>query len=372
MRVAIFCHSTLSDWNNGSAHFLRGIATELALRGHRVRTYEPEHAWSVENLIAEHGAGPLRDLLAHYPRLDPVRYAAGFEIESVLDEVDVVLVHDWSDPTLVARIGRHRARGGRYRLFFHDTNERADIARNDLSGYDGVLAYGESLRDAYDRKGWGRHAFTWHEAADLRHFGPIPGALRSHDLIWIGNGDDLERGEALAEYLLLPARELGLRARIHGVRHSASALAAFRAAKVEFAGWLPNYAVPVTLAQARFTVHVPRRSRSAPATAPPSIGVFEALACGVPLISARWRDADRLFEAGVDYLVADDTAAVIEQARLLLQEPALRRELAAHALATVRANHTCGHRVEELLGICASLDHRKPIAPPLSSRSTNP
>ena len=38
MRFVIFCHSVLSDWNHGNAHFLRGVATELAARGHDVRT----------------------------------------------------------------------------------------------------------------------------------------------------------------------------------------------------------------------------------------------------------------------------------------------------------------------------------------------
>jgi hypothetical protein len=47
MRIVLFCHSLLSDWNHGTAHFLRGIATELLLRGHDVRVFEPWEAWSV-------------------------------------------------------------------------------------------------------------------------------------------------------------------------------------------------------------------------------------------------------------------------------------------------------------------------------------
>jgi spore maturation protein CgeB len=36
MRIVLFYHSLLSDWNHGNAHFLRGIATELMTRGHEV------------------------------------------------------------------------------------------------------------------------------------------------------------------------------------------------------------------------------------------------------------------------------------------------------------------------------------------------
>ena len=51
MRIAIFCHSLVSDWNHGNAHFLRGIASELVRRQHSVRILEPEDA----KLAIEHG-----------------------------------------------------------------------------------------------------------------------------------------------------------------------------------------------------------------------------------------------------------------------------------------------------------------------------
>ena len=46
-----------SDWNHGNAHFLRGVMTELLSRGHQVRVYEPEDAWSRQNLVAGYGGG---------------------------------------------------------------------------------------------------------------------------------------------------------------------------------------------------------------------------------------------------------------------------------------------------------------------------
>src|SRR3978361_2281839 len=54
MRVVMFYHSLISDWNHGNAHFLRGIVSELGERGHAVEVYEPADAGSVLNLL---GAG---------------------------------------------------------------------------------------------------------------------------------------------------------------------------------------------------------------------------------------------------------------------------------------------------------------------------
>jgi spore maturation protein CgeB len=369
MRIAIFCHSILSDWNHGTAHFLRGVATELAQRGHRVHTYEAENAWSVENLVADHGRGPLREVLSHYPHLSPVVMPDGFDVEAVLDDADLVLVHEWNDPALVARIGRHRVHGGSYLLFFHDTHHRAvtapdELAQFDLSAYDGVLAFGEVLRRIYEKRGWGRRAFTWHEAADVRHFRPTPSMPKTRDLVWIGNWGDGERAEELDEFLFHPIRDLGLRARVHGVRYPAPALAALRTAKVEFGGWLPNYAAPAALSAAEFTVHVPRRPYAKALRGIPTIRPFEALACGVPLVSAPWHDDEGLFTPGADYLVAKDGSEMRKHARALLSDHAMAAELSARGLETIRKRHTCAHRADQLLLLSAALGRSDAFVPP--------
>ena len=55
MRIAYFAHSLVSCWNHGNAHFLRGVLRELARRGHAVTAYEPAGAWSLQNLLRDHG-----------------------------------------------------------------------------------------------------------------------------------------------------------------------------------------------------------------------------------------------------------------------------------------------------------------------------
>src|SRR5439155_4676244 len=119
-------HSLISDWNHGNAHFLRGIVSELVSRGYDVRVFEPADAWSVQNLVAEHGDDPIRQFHAAYPRLRSTRYElAKLNLDEALEGANVVLVHEWNDHELVRRIGRHRARGGTYTLLFHDTHHRA-------------------------------------------------------------------------------------------------------------------------------------------------------------------------------------------------------------------------------------------------------
>jgi spore maturation protein CgeB len=360
MRVVVFCHSLASDWNHGNAHFLRGVLTELALRGHDVRSYEPHDAWSVRNLLRDHGSAALRAFGEAYPLLVPRRYdASEADIEVLLDGADVVLVHEWNEPALVARIGTARAAGGRFLLLFHDTHHRAvtapaEMARYDLRHYDGVLAFGNVLRDIYLERGWAQRAWTWHEAADTHVFRPLPQPPEG-DVAWIGNWGDEERSAELREFLINPVRELGLRAALHGVRYPDDARAELAAAGLEYRGWLPNFAVPDVFGRFRVTLHVPRGPYARALRGIPTIRPFEALACGIPLISAPWDDAESLFRPGTDFLVAEDGSAMRRHLRDVLNDPTLAASLALSGRHTVLERHTCAHRVDELLDILREL-----------------
>lgn len=367
MRIVLFCHSLISDWNHGNAHFLRGIAAELLLRGHQVRVHEPRDAWSVQCLKADCGTGPLRRFARAYPTLKSIRYnPAMLDLKKALQGADLVLVHEWNDPKLVAELGAHRKRGAKYKLLFHDTHHRAvtsphEMARYDLSGYDGVLAFGKVLRDLYLRRRWTRRAWTWHEAADTRVFRPIASSRYHGDLIWVGNWGDEERTAELHEFLLGPAKALKLRTRIHGVRYPEHAISALDQAGIDYAGWLANHDVPAVFARFRATVHVPRRPYVKALPGIPTIRVFEALACGMPLLCSPWEDAEQLFTPGRDYLIARDGQEMKRHLQMILRDPDQARALAMHGHKTVLSRHTCAHRVDELLNIHAELvseDHR--------------
>lgn len=375
-RIVIFCHSLASDWNHGNAHFLRGIARDMVRRGFDVRIHEPADSWSARNLVADHGAAALDGWRAAYPMLATHRYPAGGpDLDQALDGADLVLVHEWNDPALVGRIGAHRRDGGGYLLLFHDTHHRMAsdpeaIRAFDLDAYDGVLAFGEVLRDAYDRAGWSRQAFTWHEAADIDLFRPPEVRLPERDLVWIGNWGDGERSAELDEFLIRPVAMLRLSALVHGVRYPPDALVALRRAGIDYGRYLPNYEAPRAFAAARMTVHVPRRPYVRTLPGIPTIRMFEALACGIPLISAPWSDCEGLFTPS-DYLVAPDGPGMARQMRALLADPQMADEIACHGLRTVRTRHSCAHRVDELLSICRSLG-RNLGGTRLGARTTRP
>lgn len=361
MRVVIFCHSLLSDWNHGNAHFLRGVASELLSRGHEVTVYEPRDAWSIRNLVAEHGDAPIAAFHRAYPTLWARRYdPATFDVEAAVAGAGLVLVHEWNEPELVAAVGTARARGGGFRLFFHDTHHRAVTAPEemldyDLREYDGVLAFGAVIRDLYLERGWAQRAWTWHEAADPHVFRPMRAEPRAGDLVWIGNWGDDERSDELREFLIDPVHDLGLRATVHGVRYPPEALEMLSRAGIQYGGWLPNFDAPRVFARHRVTVHVPRRPYAQALPGIPTIRPFEALACGIPLVSAPWDDAEGLFTPGTDFLVAHDGAAMRRCLRDVLHDTALAAALAGAGRRTILERHTCAHRVDELLAIHDSL-----------------
>lgn len=358
MKIVLFVHSLRSCWNHGNAHFVRGVASELVHRGHDVVAWEPEGAWSAENLVRDHGRAALDAWRAAYPELaGRVRvYAPGaLDPAEALDGADVALVHEWNEPAVVAALGAERARRPSLRLLFHDTHHRAatqptEMARYELSRYDAVLAFGAVLRDLYLERRWARLAFAWHEAADVRRFRPREVAPAG-DVVFVGNWGDEERSEELREFLLAPVRDLGLAARVFGVRYPRHARASLQASGVSYGGWLPNHEAPRALSSHRVTVHVPRRPYARALPGIPTIRPFEALATGTPLVCAPWDDREGLFRRGKDHLVARDGAEMRRHLRALLAEPGLARALADEGLASIRARHTCAHRADELLEI---------------------
>jgi spore maturation protein CgeB len=357
MRIVLFCHSLISDWNHGNAHFLRGVVAELLDRGHDVSVIEPADGWSRQQLLAEAGAPAVEGFHRAYPRLT----SAAVDLDRLcLDEVlhgaDLVLVHEWNPHSLVARIGAHRTRSGRYVLLFHDTHHRSvtdpkAMADYDLEHYDGVLAFGQVIRERYISLGWNRRAWTWHEAADVRIFKPLPPPPTPDDLVWIGNWGDDERSAEIRDFLIEPVSALGLSATIHGVRYPDVAKMALCNAGIRYGGWLPNYEAPAVYARHRMTVHIPRRPYVDALPGIPTIRVFEALACGIPLVSVAWPDVEGLFTPGEDFLVADTPARMREYLAALRADDELRQGLVRHGLATIHGRHTCAHRVDQLLAI---------------------
>lgn len=362
MRIVMFYHSLVSDWNHGNAHFLRGVVRELLARGNDVSVLEPADAWSRENLVREQGIGAIAAFHRAYPGLQSRSYGRKtLDLDRELEGADLVLVHEWNDQGVVEAVGRHRALRGGYRLLFHDTHHRSvtnrdAMARYRLESYDGVLAFGEVIRQRYLDEGWAQRVWTWHEAADVAVFRPYPTGQCDGDLVWIGNWGDEERTAELEEFLIGPVESLRLRARMHGVRYPSSARRRLFEAGISYGGWLPNHEVPEVFARFRLTVHVPRRPYVQALPGIPTIRVFEALASGIPLICSPWDDAEGLFTPGEDYLVARDGEEMRHLLAFLLADEPAARAMADRGRKTILARHSCTHRVDELMGIVEELN----------------
>ena len=357
IRIKLFCHSIVSDWNHGNAHFLRGILTEFAVRGFDVESLEPDDSWSRRNLEQAHGPGFIQEFADRYPSICWRTYnLERVRVGDLIGDADIAIVHEWNTPNLIAGIGSYRRRNRNLRVFFHDTHHRAvtaahEMRLNDLADYDGILVYGQALREAYRKLGWTSGVHVWHEAADTRVFKPLSKDSGGEGLVWVGNWGDDERAKELEEFLIRPVRELKIQAKVYGVRYPAQAIEQLHAADIDYGGWLPNYQAPEVFSRHQVTVHVPRRPYSSRLAGIPTIRPFEVMACCLPLISSPWEDVEGLFRKGEDYLLARDG----NDMKVLLQEVLHDRKLAAalgrNGLATIQKRHTCSHRVDEFLRI---------------------
>jgi hypothetical protein len=308
----MFCHSLVSDWNHGNAHFLRGIATELLARGHRLTVLEPSDAWSRSNLVADAGQGAIDRFHRAFPTLASYQISLDrLDLDHLLlHDADVVLVHEWNDPALVAAIGRHRATTGGYRLFFHDTHHRSvsrpeEMATYELQHYDGVLAFGEVIRRRYLEDGLGRAGV---DLARSRRSPAVPSAREPTSRRRPGLDRRLGRRGAYGGARGIPAgarHEPGAshpdprgafsaesarpsRARRRGVRRLDSELQ--RAGGVRP---LPGHGA-----------HPPRRAYAESLPGIPTIRLFEALAWGIHRVNQLFRIVADLNGEG-DELITD-------------------------------------------------------------------
>jgi spore maturation protein CgeB len=362
MRIVYFSHSLVSCWNHGNAHFQRGVLRALKASGHQVLACEAERNWSRDNLVADQGSQAADTFARAFPDLPVRRIGGEHALEQAVDGADLVIVHEWTEPATVRRLGELRRHNG-FTLLFHDTHHRAvsepdAIGRFDLSGYDGILAFGETLARVYEDWGWRGRVFVWHEAADTTLFHPPPQPCPRTGAVWVGNWGDGERTVEIENFLLRPAQQACTPLDIHGVRYPDDAKAMLWHYGAQFHGWVANTAVPAVFARHAFTVHVPRGYYTRLLPGIPTIRVFEALACGIPLLTAPWDDAEGLFRPGTDYLVARDGAQMQAHMRAVSHDRALADALARSGLSRILSHHSCEIRAGELLAIVAGLAPR--------------
>ena len=234
MQVVLFCHSLVSCWNHGNAHFLRGVVRELQARGHAVagaragRRLEPAATWCASRARRRSSA-----IGAPFPPDCVPTYARrALDLEQALDGADLVLVHEWND----ARADRAaRPPPSRRRALPAPVPRHPSPGAHPARG-DGALPARRLRRRARLRRGAARDL----PAPAAGRGAPGPGTRRPTcaassrcparapelDLVWIGNWGDDERTAELHEFLLEPVR----RPRPQSARSMASAIRTGRCA----------------------------------------------------------------------------------------------------------------------------------------------
>jgi len=110
----------------------------------------------------------------------------------------------------------------------------------------------------------------------------------------------------------------------------------------------------------RFTLNVTRRDMVRSGYSP-SVRLFEAAACGTPIVSDRWRGLETFFAPGREILLADDGPGVLA---LLRDVPdGERQAIGRRARARVLQSHTAAHRAEELEGYVREAGGTRPAVP---------
>ncbi|MFT3917276.1 MAG: glycosyltransferase [Anaeromyxobacteraceae bacterium] len=341
--------SITSSWGNGHATTYRALLRALAARGHRVRFLERDVPWYAANRDLP---APPYASTALYRSVDELRDRFGPAIR----QADLVVVGSYvQEGVAVGRLVQELARGV---TAFYDIDtpvtlaalERGDCAYLSAAlvpGYDLYLSFtgGPALARLEGRLGAPR-ARALYCSADPELHRPSAAPPR-YDLGYLGTyGAD--RQPALDALLCEPARRRpGLACVVAGAQYPPSIAWPANVARVEH---LPPAEHAAFYASQRFTLNV-TRADMVRAGWSPSVRLFEAAACGVPVISDPWPGLSSVFAPGRELLVAHGAADVIEVLDTMPEEA--RRALGERARRRVLAEHTAAHRAEALEGYVA-------------------
>jgi spore maturation protein CgeB len=324
--------SITSSWGNGPATNYRGLLAALARRHHDVLFLERDVPWYAAN----------RDFTAPFVHL----YGSVDELERWADatrSADLVVVGSFvPDGCEVAEWVLANA-GGVTAFWDIDTPvTAAKLARGDheylspdlVPRFDLYLSFtGGPFLETIGAE----RPTPFYCVADPRLYRPLDVPL-SFELGYLGTYSD-DRQPKVDELLLEPARALPDRRFVVAGPQYPDGIA--WPANVERLESLPPNEHPAFYAAQRFTLNVTRADMVAAGWSP-SVRLFEAAACGVPVISDRWDGLEAFFEPGREILIAEDADDVCRH----LREG--DRAVGTRARARVLAEHTAEQRAAEL------------------------
>ncbi len=353
MKLVVFGLTVSSSWGNGHATLWRGLIRALEADGCEVVFFERDLPYYA---AARDLTGFDRARLALYPDWPSVAAQAGREVA----DADAVIVTSYCPDALLAA---DLARGGSAISVFYDLDTPVTLARLEagerpaylppegLGGFDLVLSYtgGRALDDLRERLGARRVRALYGHADPLAHASAPPEPRMAADLSYIGTYSTDRQAEVEALFVEPARRRPQARFVLAGSGYPAD----FPwTANTWFVRHLPPPEHPAFYASCRLTLNVTRRDMRAWGWCP-SGRLFEAAACGCPVLSDDWEGLDRFFEPGREVLVARSTEDVLAA---LDRSPADLARIGAAARARVLAEHTSAHRARELLGFLDETD----------------
>ena len=344
MRIVIFGLALSSSWGNGHAALWRGLIRALHADGHSVTFFERDQPFYAAN----------RDL-HHLPGGELVLYDAWDEAQArhALRGAEVAMVTSYCPDAEAATALVLDAAPGLRCFYDLDTpitlarlqaGERVDYVAGGLAGFDLVLSYtGGPALDALRTRLGARLALPLYGSVDPDLHRPAePRADFAGDLSYLGTYA-ADRQAALQALFLAPAR----------ARPDGRFVLGGAQYPQDFP-WLPNTFFlrhvapplhPAFYSSSRLTLNITRDAMARSGWCP-SGRLFEAAACGAPILSDWWDGLDAFLTPGEEILVARDTGDVL--AALDLPDAALAR-IAGAARERVLHEHSAARRARQMV-----------------------
>jgi len=344
VKIVFLGLSITSSWGNGHATNYRALVRALAERGHDVLFLERDLPWYAEQ----------RDL-PEPPWGRTSLYGSVEELaEKHTDDVaaaDLVVVGSYvPDGVAVAEWALGHA-GGATAFYDIDTpvtlgklrrGDREYLSPELVGRFDLYLSFTGGPTLQVLEEGFGaRRALAFYCLVDPHAYLPSEQEAR-WDLGYLGTYSD-DRQPVLERLLLEPAAQLPeARFAVAGPQYPEAIEWPGNVERIEH---VPPAEHPAFYAAQRFTLNV-TRAEMREAGWSPSVRLFEAAACGVPVISDRWEGLDQLFVPGEEILIAGSAEDVVGLLRDVGAEEA--RQIGERARRRVLAEHTAERRCEQL------------------------
>lgn len=358
MKVVIFGLTVSSSWGNGHATLWRSLISAMLRRGYQVTFFEKDVSYYRDT--RDIWALPQGGTLQFYREFNEIRSTAA----ALVHEADVAIVTSYCPDGPVASELVCQASGHAVRTFYDmDTPVTLATLRTGvevgylpaagLGGFDLVLSYtgGRALEELQTSLG-ARVVAPLYGSVNPEVHHPVP-ALEAYraELSYLGTYA-ADRQAALEKLFIEPARKKpGNRFLIGGAQYPNG----FPwTENIFFTGHLEPAQHPAFFCSGRATLNVTRRAMAEYGFCP-SGRLFEAAACGVPLLTDVWEGLDQFFTPG-DEIFCVKTAEDVLQT-LSLSDRELKR-MAEAAQARVLREHTADRRVRDLEAAVDSVRNR--------------